>query len=114
MAKKLIFLIFVTSLLFANKSNLQTSCLSCHQKQNIPSEIIYKKYLLKYSTKEAIEKAIFSYLENPSIKNSVLPKPFFKKFKIKEPLNLNDDKLKTLIDSFIEKFDLKKRLKLQS
>jgi hypothetical protein len=99
-------LIFLSTLtLFASES-----CLECHKKQQIPSELIYKRYLLKYSTKNRIEKAMFLYLKNPNPKNSIMPKPFFSKFPMKKATNIDDKSLKKAIERYIEKFDVKKKL----
>jgi len=108
---KLIFLTLFFTLLTA--SDLDTNCLNCHKKEQIPTYLIYKRYLLKYSTKDRIKKAIYSYLKNPTKENSIMPKPFFLKFPMKKPLHLSDEVLKKNIEEFIEKYDVKKRLVLE-
>jgi len=106
-------LIFITLTLFAQSANLNNDCLKCHTKQEIPSSIIYKRYLMKYSTKEKIANAMFKYLKKPKKENSILPPQFFLKFAIKKPTLIDDETLKKDIESFIEKFDMKKRLILE-
>ena len=107
----LILLIFININLFATV--LDEKCLKCHINQKIPSDMIYRKYLLKYSTKESISKAIYKYIKAPSPDTSIMPKPFFSKFPIKPLLNIEDSELKGLIELYIKKYDIKKRLRLQ-
>jgi hypothetical protein len=104
-----IFLILITLTLNANE--LEQNCLKCHIKNQLPTNLIYKRYLMKYSTKNNMKTAIFNYLKNPKIQNSIMPKQFFIKFKIKNNIKLDDKTLKRDIDLFLEKYDIKKRLK---
>ena len=106
---KVVFLLLL-SLYIQADVDIKKSCLECHKKQQIPSELIYKRYLLKYSTKDRIEKAMFIYLKHPTKKASIMPKPFFIKFPMKEALKIDDKSLKEAIKRYIEKFDVKKRL----
>jgi len=112
--KLLILLLFIT---FAQSNEptplAQKNCLNCHMKQKIPSELIYRRYLLKLSTKESIKKYLFSYLKNPKIKNSIMPKQFFLKFPKKEVLDINDTILENSIDSYLDYFDVKNKLKIE-
>ena len=106
-----IIIILILSLFFnLSASILEKNCLNCHKKEQIPNYLIYKRYLLKYSSQKRIKKAIFLYLKNPKQKNSIMPKPFFLKFPMKKAINLTDKELKQSINAFVEKFDVKKRL----
>ncbi len=89
----------------------ELSCVECHKQKDIPDEIIYKRYLLKYSTKKYMKKAIFDYLKNPDKKRSIMPSIFFTKFPMKEPMR--DENLSKEIDLYLEIYDLKKRLVLE-
>jgi len=91
---------------------LQRECLQCHVEQQIPSGLIYRRYLMKYSTFERMEKAVFSYIKNPDQKHSIMPPQFFLKFPMKEVLTLDDDKLQKMIKSYLNTFDVKKKLVL--
>ena len=99
--------------IYVEASELEKFCLDCHIKDQIPSELIYKRYLLKYSSKDKIEDKIFGYLKDPKQKDSIMPKPFFLKFPMKKRLPYSDKTLKKLIEKYIEKYDVKKRLKLK-
>jgi len=108
MVKK-IFLILITLNLNANE--LEQNCLNCHTNNQLPTDLIYKRYLMKYSTKTNMQQAIFNYLKEPTIKNSIMPKQFFIKFNTKNTVKLDNKTLKKNIDMFLDKFDIKKKLK---
>ncbi len=92
---------------------LNSKCLSCHKSQQIPSHLIYKRYLLKYSTKERIAKVLFNYLKDPKKENSIMPREFFLKFPMKQKVSYDDKMLKKMIRSYIDHFDIKKKLVLE-
>ncbi len=96
-----------------NRDILQRHCLTCHQEQKIPSNLIYKRYLLKYSTQARIKAAIFSYLKHPEQQHSIMPSAFFLKFPMKAALSLDDATLKRAIKAYVAKFSLQKRLRLK-
>jgi len=91
---------------------LQKNCMSCHLKQKIPSELIYRRYLRKYSTHKAIKETLLSYLRNPSKKTSIMPKQFFLKFPEKKALDMNETVFSESIDAYLEYFDVRKKLVL--
>ncbi|MCF6245704.1 MAG: hypothetical protein L3J43_11810, partial [Sulfurovum sp.] len=72
MEKIIVWCIFSVALL-AQTDSLENSCLACHKSEQIPSHMIYKKYLLKYSSKARIEAAMYKYLKSPKKSNSVMP-----------------------------------------
>ena len=90
--------------------SLQKACLSCHAQQQIPSEMIYRRYLLKYSSTSVIKEKIYAYLKAPSTQASIMPKPFFRKFPLKEPSKLDDKTLQKLIDAYIDLYDVRKKI----
>ena len=103
----------LTAIIFAeseNRDSLDKNCLACHQKQQIPSTLIYKRYLMKYSTNTQIEEAIFHYLKNPKKEKSIMPPQFFLKFPMKKKVELDDILLKHNIRAYLKKFDLKQYL----
>jgi len=108
---------FITAILSTNmtaepSSSLQNNCLSCHIEQKIPSELIHRRYLLKYSTNRDIKERLFKYLTNPKKETSIMPKQFFLKFPEKASLELNDTELSESIDIYLDYFDVKKKLVL--
>lgn len=96
----------------ADKQQLQKECLQCHVDQQIPSALVYRRYLMKYSTFERIEGAIFAYIKNPDQKHSIMPPQFFLKFPMKEATTLDDDMLQKMIKGYLNTFDVKKKLVL--
>lgn len=92
---------------------LEKNCISCHVKQKIPSELIYRRYLLKYSTHNNIKGQLLHYLREPNPKNSIMPKQFFLKFPTKIALDLNATLLEAGIDAYLDYFDVKKKLILK-
>jgi len=91
---------------------LQEHCLACHTKQQIPSSLIYRRYLMKYSTPERIEKAMLDYLRAPERSRSIMPPQFFLKFPMKPPMEMDDATLRKEVKAYIETFDIRKKLVL--
>jgi hypothetical protein len=92
---------------------LDENCLACHREQKLPDNLIYRRYLLKYSSPARIENALTVYLKAPSKSRSIMPKEFFLRFPIKYPTDLNDAELKQSIQAYMERFDIKRRLRLE-
>ena len=93
---------------------LKESCLKCHTRQKIPSELVYRRYLMKFSTKERMKKSIYIFLKNPKKENSIMPQQFFLKFPEKEALDLNETVLEESISVYLDYFDVKGKLELQN
>ena len=110
MVKKISILIFLTIIATAQPTQLQLNCMNCHIQQKIPSELIYRRYLQKYSTHKAIKKSLLNYLKNPTQKNSIMPKQFFLKFPEKKALDLNQTVLEESVNAYLDYFDIKKKL----
>ena len=96
-----------------DKQQLQKECLQCHVEQQIPSALVYRRYLMKYSTSERMQKAMFAYIKNPDKKHSIMPPQFFLKFPMKETTTLDDDTLQKMIKRYLNSFDVKKKLILE-
>ena len=103
--------VFLAFFAWAEEQNaLQQRCLNCHHTQQIPDNLVSKRYLMQYSTKARIEEAMFRYLEDPQKERSIMPAPFFLKFPMKEKTDLDEVTLKKMIQIYVEKFDIQKRL----
>ena len=94
------------------ESFLYQKCLACHRDEQIPSEMIYRRYLFQYSSPLIIKNQMKSYLKHPDHTQSILPEPFFIKFAVKEPSDLNETELERGIEAYMDFFDIKKRLVL--
>lgn len=111
-------LVLVSGILSASESlqspqGLEAACLHCHQSQQIPDKLIYRRYLMHYSTEKRMAEAIVKYLKDPHKSASIMPSPFFLKFPMKEKMHLDDQRLRQYVSAYLEKFDLKKRLVLE-
>ncbi len=102
--------VFAGDIMIDDKQQLQQRCLQCHTQEQIPNTLIYRRYLKTYSTQEAMKTAILKYLKDPKQENSIMPHPFFSKFSMKEVSDLDDEDLKKNIQTFLDTFDLKKKL----
>ena len=118
MGKITVFMAFFMFFLEANENStaqisLEQNCLSCHTTQQIPNSLIYRRYLMKYSTKNRIEKAMLQYVLHPQKSQSIMPPQFFLKFPMKEA-RLHDEKtLRQDIRTYIEHNDVTKHLILE-
>jgi len=105
----IIAIVGVTGMVYAQENStsaLEKACLSCHQAQQIPSEMIYRRYLMRYASKETIKKKIAAYLKHPSIDTSIMPAPFFRKFPLKKATTLDDKRLERLVEAYIAHYDV--------
>jgi len=114
-------LIIITTTLIATanpitkpSNRLTNSCLNCHTKQKIPSELIYRRYLMRYSTDKKMQKRILAYLKKPTPSNSIMPKQFFLKFPMKKRLDINGSILERDIKGYLDYFNIKNKLKVSN
>jgi len=112
MGKIVIFLMLFSAAFWADDT-LDRDCLSCHKAQKIPSDLVYRRYLMKYSTKPKIKIAMLEYLKNPQRSQTIMPTQFFLRFPMKDKQDLDDKTLEIDIEQYLEKFDIKKKLTLE-
>ncbi|NEW61278.1 hypothetical protein GSY74_08275 [Sulfurovum sp. bin170] len=91
---------------------LQKNCIDCHIQQQIPSELIYRRYLMRYSTHNEVRKRLLTYLKSPSKETSIMPSQFFLKFPQKEAMEMNESALVENIDAYLDYFDVRGKLVL--
>jgi len=110
--EKIVIILSMLSLFVCANTDTQIdkTCLSCHRQQQIPNGLIYRRYLMQYSTDRRMEEAIFKYLKNPSKETSIMPPQFFLKFPMKEKLQLDDLKLHDSITKYLQRFDIKEHI----
>jgi len=115
--KKIIMMMGVCSTLLLAQTPvdpvLEANCLGCHREQKLPDNLIYRRYLLQYSSLERIEKALMNYLKHPSKDQSIMPSEFFLRFPLKYPLKLKDAELRESVEKYLEYFDVRRRLRLE-
>jgi len=112
--KSILLSISIVGVLYAKESSMpkliEDRCLSCHKTQSIPSEIIYRRYLLKYSSKDLIREEIYKYLRSPKRENSIMPPQFFSKFPLKKSIDMSDKELRNMIDGYMKYYDVRDKL----
>jgi len=114
MVKIVLIIITLTIIAISKPSQiLNERCLNCHTQQKIPTELIYRRYLMKYSTNSNIKEKIYKYMKNPKKEYSIMPKQFFLKFTMKEKIDINDNSLNEGIDEYLKYFDVKNRFSLE-
>jgi len=107
---------FLPNLLSAQTSAnplLERNCLDCHREQKLPDKLIYRRYLLKYSSPERIEKALTHYLKHPDAGASIMPSEFFLRFPKKEPTRLDEKTLHESVQRYLNYFDVRRLLRLE-
>ena len=109
---QLLLLFSLTTIADEPSALLQKNCLACHQQQKIPSELLYRRYLMKFSTHERMAKELLPFLKNPSKTTSIMPKQFFLQFPEKKALDLNATTLEESLNAYLDYFDIKKKLKV--
>ena len=109
--EKIILLIFSAVVLFSNE-NLLSKCNECHGNFSAPPyKKVYKHYLLKYSSKARVEKAMIDFLKAPSREKSAMSDGMKRRFNPdKHPLFDNNTIGKAVI-YIIEQEDMTKRFK---
>lgn len=107
MAKRVILL---TAPLLLFSQVLEQKCDSCHSRQ-IPYEIIYKRALLKYSSKNRILENLTRFLTNPASTPSILPPGLQRRFDPSTHPRFDEKSAKEAIKELIEKEDIIKKFK---
>jgi len=109
--EKIILLIFSNALLCGSDSAV-AKCNECHNRFLAPSyKKVYKRYLLKYSSKARVEKAMIDFLKAPSEDKSVMSDGMKRRFDPDEhPLFNNDMRVKA-VRYIVEQEDMLKRFK---
>ena len=111
MVKTVLFISLIVFSLDASES-LKKTCLKCHIEANVPNEVVYKRYLLKYSSKGKMRKAMVSYLKNPTKQKTIMPTRFIDIFGLKETMKLSDAELDKYVNELIDMYDVKNKLYL--
>jgi hypothetical protein len=109
---KAILLIFFMLFSLNGSESFKNVCLKCHIEKNVPNDIIYKRYLLRYSSKIKMREAMISFLKKPTVEKTIMPIRFVAIFGLKDAMILSDEELTKYIDELIENYDVKKKLTL--
>ena len=102
MVKKL-FLIFLISLsLFSKdeKNIYETNCVKCHDKLPVSIDKYFYRYLLKYSSEKDVKKAMFDYMKNPTIEETIMAESFITRFGVKTNTKLSYEKINENLEKY--------------
>ncbi|RXJ80677.1 hypothetical protein [Arcobacter sp. F2176] len=105
----LIFSLLFNSFLFAGV--YERDCVSCHNKLPVSIDKYFYRYLLKYSSKRAVNEAMIKYLKNPSKDTTIMPDAFISRFGIKQKTILNDNELKKALEEYWDIYKVFGKLK---
>lgn len=108
MVKIFSIILLLNTLVFAD--NFEEKCLSCHKELPLSFDTFYRYYLLKFSSNKAIKKAMFSFLKKPIKENSVMDKAIIDWLGLMPKINVQDKELLQLIDTYIQHYDVRKKL----
>lgn len=109
--KILLLMSFFHTFLFSQTSIYEENCVNCHKSLPVSLDKYFYRYLLKYSSRENVKKAVLIYLKNPSKEITIMPNAFIKRFGIKNKTKLNDKELIKAIDMYWEEYKIFGKLK---
>jgi hypothetical protein len=110
MAVKIVLMLIIISIKI-NADLYEQNCMKCHQKLPVEIDKFFYRYLLKYSSQKDTKEAMIRYLQNPSKETTVMPESFINRFGVKKKTTLSEQKLKSVIDIYWDRYDVSKRLK---
>ena len=97
-------IVLVILFTIALNANFKTDCVACHKSKGLSLRKTFMSALLVYGGEKNFKTAFFYYCKNPVVFNSVLDEELVKKFMPLNPISINDDKLKKLLDEYWEKY----------
>ena len=107
--EKIVLLIFSAVLLFADEGAI-SKCNECHANFLAPPyKKVYKHYLLKYSSKVRVQKAMIDFLIEPSYEKSAMSRGLKKRFNPNEHPIFDDVLIERAVKYIIEEEDIIKR-----
>jgi hypothetical protein len=110
MVKKILLLTLIL-FSFSFSSVYENNCVSCHKKLPVTIDKYFYRYLLKYSSKSAVTKAMGEYLKNPSKDRTIMPDAFISRFGIKKRTTLNDLELQKALEEYWDIYKVFGKLK---
>ncbi|MDF1874306.1 hypothetical protein JHD48_01005 [Sulfurimonas sp. SAG-AH-194-I05] len=102
LTKVLFLLLFSSTLLYSNV--YETNCVACHEELPVSIDKYFYRYLLQYSSKREVKKAMIKYLNSPSQKRSVMAEAFIRRFGVKAKTTLKHKELRDAIDIYWDKY----------
>ncbi len=94
----------------AGQSAIPQRCTVCHEKSAPPLSLVYRRYLMLYSSKARIEKKMVDFLTAPSKEKSAMPEGMKNRFNPQNHPAFATSVAKEAVDKLIEKEDLIPRI----
>ncbi len=85
-------------------------CAVCHTKNGPPLSLIYRRYLMLYSSKERIQKRMIDFLSAPSKTKSAMPEGMKNRFNPQKHPAFSPPVAKKVVEALIEKEELIPRI----
>lgn len=82
-------------------------CIECHNREGLNSQKIHYRYLMLYSSNQIIERKIQTYLENPTLKNSSMPKQMLSRFGLHPKIEFTQREILDYIDKLSVVIEIK-------
>ncbi len=96
--------------LVAQESQVPKRCTACHEKSAPPLPLVYRRYLMLYSSKARIQKKMVDFLSAPSKEKSAMPEGMKNRFNPQNHPAFATSVAKEAVDKLIEKEDLIPRI----
>ena len=110
MGRVVILLILALSGIAAEPTLPLPRCTACHTKNGPPLSLIYRRYLMLYSSKERIQKRMIDFLHAPSKAKSAMPEGMKNRFNPQKHPAFSPQIAKKAVEILIEKEDLIQRV----
>ena len=81
-------------------------CTACHEKSAPPLSLVYRRYLMLYSSKARIQKHMVDFLVAPSKAKSAMPEGMKNRFKPQNHPSFPPQVARKAVETLIEKEDL--------
>lgn len=107
---KIIFFVFIF-ISFSYSNVYEKNCVACHKTLPVSIDKYFYRYLLKYSSKSAVNKAMSGYLKNPSKDTTIMPEAFISRFGVKKSTTLSDKELQKALNEYWETYKVFGKLK---
>lgn len=111
MVNKTVLLLCLSLLVaFGREEAPERRCLTCHEVSAPPLSLVYRRYLMLYSSKDRIEKRMVSFLTAPSKEKSSMPEGMKNRFNPQNHPVFEKEEARRAVKRVIEKEDLIKRI----
>jgi len=113
MAKIIALILLLVELIFSGQRITLKSCNSCHQFNAPPLTMIYRRYLMLYSSKNIIKRRMVDFLLLPSDDKSSIPIGLKRRFKPSKHPKFDLDTASRCVEELIKSEDLIPKIKVR-